>query len=92
MQRIVQELDTRHLPLLVADTLPLGVGKFSSFEMADPARAAAFNAMVASWDQQYDVVHTFAYADTIVGYEKVHGGIRGEPAILGPLLTTGGSA
>ena len=78
MRRVMAVVDAQHVPLLVADTPPLGVGKFSSFDMADPARATAFNALVSKWDARYTSLHTFAYADAIVGYEQVHGGIRGD--------------
>jgi hypothetical protein len=78
MQRLTSVIDAHHVPLLMADTPPLGVGRFSSFDMADPARAAAFNALVVRWDAQYPAVREFAYADAIVSYETAHGGIRGD--------------
>lgn len=62
--------------LLFADSPPLGVGSFSTFEMADPARAEAFNRMLAGWDTAYDDVSVLAYAGPIQRFEAEHGSIR----------------
>jgi hypothetical protein len=62
--------------LVVADTPPLGVGAFSTFEMADPARADAFNAMIAGWAGLNDDVAVLPYGERIVAYEAEHGNIR----------------
>jgi hypothetical protein len=87
MQRLMAVIDAHHLPLFMADTPPLGVGQLSSFDMADPGRSAAFNALVVRWAGQYSSLHPFAYADALVNYERIHGGIRldGSHPLLAPL-------
>jgi len=64
------------LPLVVADTPPLGVGSFSTFEMADPERAAAFNRELARWDDRHPELVTLRYAQPLLAYEAQHGLIR----------------
>jgi hypothetical protein len=64
------------VPLLVADTPPLGVGSYSTFEMADPARAEAFNSMIGRWAAANDDVRVLAYGGAITDHESAHGSIR----------------
>ena len=87
MRRLIAVIDAHHLPLLMADTPPLGVGRLSSFDMADPSRARSFNALVAAWHDRYASLTVFAYADALVSYERIHGGIRldGSHPLLAPL-------
>jgi hypothetical protein len=73
---VMAVLSPRGVPLVVADTPPLGVGAFSTFEMADPARADAFNAMIAGWAGLNDDVAVLPYGERIVAYEAEHGNIR----------------
>jgi hypothetical protein len=87
MRRLMAVIDAHHLPLMIADTPPLGVGGLSSFDMADPARAASFNSLVAAWHDRYPSLMVFPYADALVSYERIHGGIRldGSHPLLAPL-------
>ncbi|MEI8238095.1 MAG: acyltransferase [Actinomycetota bacterium] len=87
VRRLMAVIDAHHLPLYVADTPPLGVGRLSSFDMADPARASSFNSLVAAWHGRYPSLTVFAYAESLVSYERLHGGIRpdGSHPLLAPL-------
>jgi hypothetical protein len=80
-------LRERGLPLLVADTPPLGVGSFSTYEMADPKRADAFNHELSRWDARQPDLFTLPYAGPLTAYESVHGLIRtdGSHPELAPL-------
>jgi hypothetical protein len=64
------------VPLLVADTPVLGVGSYSTFEMADPARADAFNLMIGEWAAENADVRVLPYGGPISDFEVVHGSIR----------------
>jgi hypothetical protein len=72
---VMEVLRPRGIPLVVADTPPLGVGAFSTFEMADPERAEAFNSMIADWTSSVDVA-VLPYGARIVAYEAERGNIR----------------
>lgn len=74
LDEVMEVLRPRGVPLVVADTPPLGVGAFSTFEMADPARADAFNSMIAAWTS-VDVA-VLPYGARIVAYEAERGNIR----------------
>jgi hypothetical protein len=80
-------LRSRGVRLLFADSPPLGVGSFSTFEMADPARAEAFNAMLADWDDTHEDVDVLPYGAAIMQYESSHGSIRpdGSHPLVEPL-------
>lgn len=82
--RVAQAGGTR---LVFADSPPLGVGSFSTFEMADPARARRFNAMLAEWDRDHDDVSVLSYGGPITRYEAEHGSIRpdGSHPLVEPL-------
>jgi peptidoglycan/LPS O-acetylase OafA/YrhL len=84
---VMSILRAKGVRLIVADTPPLGVGSYSTFEMADPARAKAFNEMVAAWDRAAADVSLLSYGQFITAYEAAHGGIRpdGSHPELGPL-------
>jgi hypothetical protein len=84
---VMSILRAKGVRLVVADTPPLGVGSYSTFEMADPARAKAFNEMVAAWDRAAADVSLLPYGQFITAYETAHGGIRpdGSHPELGPL-------
>jgi peptidoglycan/LPS O-acetylase OafA/YrhL len=75
--------------VVVADTPVLGVGTFSTFEMADPARAEAYNAQVDRWDVAHDEVVPFSYRSAIDAWEAEHGNIRidGSHPEIGALTT-----
>jgi peptidoglycan/LPS O-acetylase OafA/YrhL len=77
------------LPVLVADTPVLGVGSFSTFEMADAARADAYNAVVDRWAAAHRQVVRFPYRAAIDDWEAIHGNIRidGSHPDIGALTT-----
>ena len=87
LESVMSILRAKGVRLIVADTPPLGVGSFSSYEMADPQRAKAFNDMVAAWDRAANDVSVLRYGESITAYESKHGGIRpdGSHPELGPL-------
>ena len=66
----------RGVPVFVADAPPLETGGFVTEAMTEPARLAAWNDLIGRWDQQYDELWVWPYADAIEGYEAVHGSIR----------------
>ena len=76
LDELMAGLRTDGVPLVVADTPPLGVGSFSTFEMADPERARSFNEMIAEWAATHRDVGVLAYGARIVEYEAEHGNIR----------------
>lgn len=84
LRKVLQQQGIR---LVVADSPPLGVGSFSTYEMADPVRAEAFNAMLADWDDTYDDVDVLPYGGPITRYEADHGSIRpdGSHPLVEPL-------
>ena len=76
LQSLLRVLRGSGVRLLFADSPPLGVGSFSTFEMADPARAEAFNTMLADWEAVDEQVAVLPYGGPITQYEAAHGSIR----------------
>jgi len=76
LNSLLSVLHDRGVQLLFADSPPLGVGSFSTFEMADPGRADAFNRMVGDWDRHHGDVSVLAYGGPISRFEAEHGSIR----------------
>jgi len=76
LDELMAVLRPNDVPLVVADTPPLGVGAFSTFEMADPARAEQFNSMIAGWADRHPDVAVLPYGERIVAHEAAHGNIR----------------
>jgi hypothetical protein len=76
LEAVMATLRAWRVPLLVADTPVLGVGSYSTFEMADPARADAFNLMIGEWAAENADVRVLPYGGPISDFEVVHGSIR----------------
>lgn len=76
MATLLELLEPTGTPVVVADAPPLGVGSYSTFEMADRARAEAWNAQIRRWDLAHEEVTVWPYADAIVAYEAEFGNIR----------------
>jgi hypothetical protein len=76
MLELLEMLGPLGVPVVVADAPPLGIGSYSTFEMADRRRFEAWNAQIRRWDDAHDEVSTWAYADAITAYEAEYGNIR----------------
>jgi peptidoglycan/LPS O-acetylase OafA/YrhL len=76
MLELLEMLGPLGVPVVVADAPPLGIGSYSTFEMADRRRLEAWNAQIRRWDDAHDEVSTWAYADAIIAYEAEYGNIR----------------
>ena len=76
MLELLELLGPLGVPVVVADAPPLGIGSYSTFEMADRRRLEAWNAQIRRWDDAHDEVSTWAYADAITAYEAEYGNIR----------------
>jgi len=76
MLELLEMLGPMGVPVVVADAPPLGIGSYSTFEMADRRRFEAWNAQIRRWDDAHDEVSTWAYADAITAYEAEYGNIR----------------